>query len=82
MHVEADLVHGVVARSRLAGGLARQEPDLAPDIVFGARALSAVEARFAGHLLESWDQGRSSLRGLKGAAPAVDNASVVGSSAP
>ena len=66
VHVEADLVHGVVARSRLAGGLARQEPDLSADIVFGARALSAVEARFAGHLLESWDQGLSSLRGLKG----------------
>jgi len=82
VHVEADLVHGVVARSRLAGGLARQEPDLAPDIVFGARALSAVEARFAGHLLESWDQGISSLRGLKGVAPGVDNARVVGSSAP
>ena len=82
VHVEADLVHGVVARSRLAGGLARQEPDLAPDIIFGARALSAVEARFAGHLLESWDQGLSSLRGLKGVAPAVDNARAVGSSAP
>jgi hypothetical protein len=61
--------------------LARQEPDLAADIVFGARALSAVEARFAGHLLESWDQGVSSLR-LKGVAPAVDNARVVGSVAP
>ncbi len=49
--VEADLA-----------ALARQEPDLAPDIVFGARALAAVEARFAGHLLDSWDRGATSLR--------------------
>ncbi|MEA2827569.1 MAG: hypothetical protein QOG43_2008 [Actinomycetota bacterium] len=61
VHVEADMVHGKVASSRLAGGLATQEPELAPDIVFGARALSAVEARFAAHLFESWEHASSSL---------------------
>jgi hypothetical protein len=62
VHVEADVVHGLVASSRMAGGLAVQDPALAPDILFGARALSAVEARFAGHLLESWNRGVTSLR--------------------
>ena len=63
VHVEADVVHGVVASSRMAAGLVRQEPDLGPDILFGAQALSAVEARFTRHLLGSWDRGWSSLRG-------------------
>ena len=61
VHVEADVAHAVVACSRMAAGLAAQEPHLASDILFGARALSAVEARFAGHLLESWNRGVSSL---------------------
>jgi hypothetical protein len=61
VHVEADVVHGMVASSRMAAGLAHQEPDLAPDILFGARALSVVEARFTRHLLGSWNRGRSSL---------------------
>lgn len=64
VHVEADVVHGMVASSRMAGGLARQDPSLAPDIIFGARALTAVEARFAGHMLESWNRGVTSLRTL------------------
>ena len=62
VHVEADVVHGMVASSRMAAGLARQEPDLAPDVLFGAGALSAVEARFTVHVLGSWESGRSSLR--------------------
>jgi hypothetical protein len=66
VHVEADVIHGMVASSRMAGGLARQDPRLAPEIVFGARALTAVEARFAGHMLESWNRGVTSLRSLVG----------------
>jgi hypothetical protein len=53
----------MVASARMAAGLAEQEPDLAPDVIFGARALSAVEARFTRHLLGSWESGVSSLRG-------------------
>jgi hypothetical protein len=60
-HVEADAVHENVAAVDLAGGLARQEPALAADVLWGARALIDVEARWACHLLESWEQGRSSL---------------------
>lgn len=62
VHVEADVRHAVIAASAMAGGLAAQQPALAGDILFGARALSAVEGRFTAHLLDSWSQGRSSLR--------------------
>jgi len=60
-HVEADAVHENIAAYDLAGGLARQEPELAEDIVFGARALLHLEARFARHLLDSWEAEQTSL---------------------
>jgi hypothetical protein len=61
-HVEADAVHESIAAWDLADALARDEPVLAQDIVFGARALLAVEALWGGHLLGAWHEGRSSLR--------------------
>ena len=61
-HVEADAVHEAVAAVDLAGGLARQEPALARDILWGAGALVAVEGRWARHLLGAWEHGASSLR--------------------
>jgi hypothetical protein len=61
-HVEADAVHEAVAAVDLAGGLARQEPELTGDILWGARALMVVEGRWARSLLGAWDRGRSSLR--------------------
>jgi hypothetical protein len=61
-HVEADAVHENIAAYDLAGGLARQEPELAADIIFGARALLYLEDRLARHLLEAWEDGRTSLR--------------------
>jgi hypothetical protein len=68
-HVEADSVHENIAAYDLAGGLARQEPQLAGDILFGVRALLACESRFAARLLDSWESGESSL---------LDSAAVVG----
>jgi len=61
-HVEADAVHENIAAYDMAGGLARQEPKLAADILFGARALLFLEDRFARHLLDAWERGESSLR--------------------
>jgi hypothetical protein len=61
-HVEADAVHENIAAYDLAGEMARSEPPLAADIVFGARAMLHLEARFAAHLLEAWRVGGSSLR--------------------
>lgn len=62
-HVEADSVHENIAAYDLAGGLARAEPELAGDIVFGARALLALEGMFGDAILSAWDAGESSLLG-------------------
>jgi hypothetical protein len=61
-HVTADAVHEAVAAVDLAGGLVRQDPSLAGDVLWGARCLLAVEADWAGHLLGAWEAGHSSLR--------------------
>jgi hypothetical protein len=61
-HVEADAVHEQIAAWDLAGGLAATEPALAADVLFGARALLALEARWAGHLLSAWERDEPSLR--------------------
>jgi hypothetical protein len=60
-HVVADAVHENVAAVDLAGGLARQDPSLSADIVWGARALMHVEDAWARHLLGAWDARASSL---------------------
>jgi hypothetical protein len=60
-HVVADAVHENVAAVDLAGGLARQDPAQAGLILWGARALQALDAAWARHVLEAWEAGRSSL---------------------
>jgi hypothetical protein len=60
-HVEADAVHENIAAVDLAGGLARAEPELTGQIVWGARALAELDARWARHLLECFERGVSSL---------------------
>jgi hypothetical protein len=60
-HVEADAVHENVAAVDLAGGLARDEPAVAPDVLWGARALALLDARWSEHMIERWSAGRSSL---------------------
>ena len=60
-HVEADAVHESIATWDLAASLAHAEPALASSILFGARAMLALEGRWAGHLLSCWDRGESSL---------------------
>jgi hypothetical protein len=62
VHVRADAEHQFIALYDLVGGLARDEPNLSVDIMFGARATLDVEARFAQHLLDAWASGSSSLR--------------------
>jgi hypothetical protein len=61
-HVEADAVHEQIAAWDLAGGLAASDPALAADVVFGARALLAIESRWARHLLTAWERNDCSLR--------------------
>jgi Iron-containing redox enzyme len=60
-HVAADAVHESIAAWDLADALARDEPQLGADILFGVQALLALEARWAAHLLDSWRRGESSL---------------------
>lgn len=61
VHVVADAEHQTVAADELAGGLERQEPDLAADIVWGARALAHVESLVTAKTLAAWTSGASSL---------------------
>ncbi len=61
-HVVADAVHENLAAVDLAGGLARQEPRLSADILFGAAALVELDRRASRHLLGAWARGGSSLR--------------------
>jgi len=68
-HVTADAIHENVAAVDLAGGLVRREPRLVDDVLFGARALVELEARWATALLDAWDEGSSAL--LQGAGEAV-----------
>jgi hypothetical protein len=61
-HVEADAVHENIAAVDLAGGLVRQDPSLGPDVLWGARALAALDHMWARHVLGAWRLERSSLR--------------------
>lgn len=61
-HVTADAVHENIAAVDLAGGLARQDPTLTADILWGARALSHLDGRWAAYVLGCWGKDRSSLR--------------------
>jgi hypothetical protein len=69
VHVEADAHHGQLALHGAVEPFVAEEPDLAADVSFGAAALNRVEARFARHLLESWERGSSSLRRLPTPSP-------------
>jgi hypothetical protein len=70
-HVEADAVHENVAANDLAGALASESPEMAADVLFGARALLALDHGFIGRLMDSWERGESSLLPpLAAAAPA------------
>ena len=61
-HVEADAVHEQIAGRDLAGGLVQQEPELLPDILFGAATCLYLDDLVGEHLLSAWDAGVSSLR--------------------
>ncbi|MEA2404978.1 MAG: hypothetical protein QOE08_1625 [Thermoleophilaceae bacterium] len=60
-HVEADAVHETLAAHDLTGALATDEPELAPDILFGARAMLLLDERAARRITDSFGSGASSL---------------------
>ena len=53
-HVEADAVHEQIAAHDLCGSFAAAEPELAGDVLFGARSALALDARWAAGLMEGW----------------------------
>jgi hypothetical protein len=60
-HVVADAVHEKMALHGMVAGLLDEEPELAGDVVFGARAAVMVERRFSSRLLAAWRAGSTSL---------------------
>jgi hypothetical protein len=67
-HVTADAVHEQIAAVDLAGGLARQQPQLTADILWGAAALVELDDCLARHVMGAWETGVSSLREERSAA--------------
>jgi hypothetical protein len=53
-HVEADSVHEQIAMRDLCGALAAGEPELIPDIVFGAATCLHVDALASAELMQAW----------------------------
>jgi hypothetical protein len=60
-HVEADAVHEALAAHDLAAALAKDDPSLTADIVFGARAMLLLDEVQARYITGRWDAGESSL---------------------
>ena len=60
-HVEADSLHEQIAANDLAGRLARDEPELADDIIFGAGALLELDERWTDYVVAAWRRSESSL---------------------
>jgi heme oxygenase-like protein len=72
-HVEADAVHETLAAHDLAAALAADDPQVAPDILFGAKAMLLLDQVMAGRIMRSFEAGETSLlRAL--AAPAAVSA--------
>ncbi|GAA2533680.1 iron-containing redox enzyme family protein [Winogradskya humida] len=61
-HVEADAVHEQIAAFDMCGSFATAEPELAADVLFGARCVLTLEDRWAAGVLAAWANGESSLR--------------------
>ncbi|MFC4071816.1 iron-containing redox enzyme family protein [Actinoplanes subglobosus] len=61
-HVEADAVHEQIAAHDLCGSFATAEPELAGQVVWGARCALAVDNLWAQSVLDAWAAGGSSLR--------------------
>jgi hypothetical protein len=61
-HVEADAVHEQIAAHDMCGTFCEAEPEMAADVLFGARCALAMDARWAGEVLGRWERGERSLR--------------------
>ncbi|WP_049574752.1 iron-containing redox enzyme family protein [Nonomuraea sp. SBT364] len=66
-HVQADAVHEQIAANDLCGGLAAAHPSLTGDILYGAACALTLERLWAGHVMDCWERGVSSLAELESA---------------
>lgn len=62
-HVEADAVHELLALRSICQRLVEQEPALGQDVLTGAAACVQLDALAGRPMIETWQQGRSSLLG-------------------
>lgn len=62
VHVVADEHHQHLALDAMVVPFVSEEPSLAADVLFGARAVTLVEGRLTAHLLDRWGADRTSLR--------------------
>ncbi|GAA4608045.1 hypothetical protein BJY16_006644 [Actinoplanes octamycinicus] len=61
-HVEADAVHEQIAAHDMCGTFALAEPELAGQVLWGARCALAVDNLWAQDVMDAWAAGRTSLR--------------------
>ena len=61
-HVEADAVHEQIASVDMCGAFVAENPELAADVLFGARCSLAMDGLAAEHLLGAWEAGGTALR--------------------
>jgi pyrroloquinoline quinone (PQQ) biosynthesis protein C len=60
-HVEADAVHEQLAFRDICGSMARERPEVVPELFFGAAAYLFSESVAGQAMLDAWAAGRSSL---------------------
>jgi len=60
-HVEADAVHEQIAAHDMCAAFCAAEPDQTETLLFGAAAWLEVETRLNVHLIDRWQQDRTSL---------------------
>jgi len=61
VRVAAGVRHAAIARDRMIAGSIATEPELTPDLLFGAVAMPMLEQQFSTHLFDAWAANRSSL---------------------
>jgi Iron-containing redox enzyme len=61
-HVEADAVHEQIAAHDMCGTFARDEPELAGQVLWGAKCALDIDNAWSRSVLDAWAAGGSSLR--------------------
>lgn len=62
-HVQADAVHEQIAGYDMCGTFAAAHPSMTGDVLYGAACCLALDRLFAEHVMKSWENRATSLRG-------------------